>query len=174
MRSESRLTPTVVEFTAKQSWSFIETILPRLSCWYARSRFSCTSYFFLEPSSLFCCISWEYTAVKNVSKSYWPFVCIARKELSCICYYCLLLNSALILYLVLLWPHISGMTLCWTFNPHWLTVVCFYVFIVDVDRWNNKDINSSSSSRSSSCSDQCFLFKFNFSYSYSFIPAFLS
>ena len=61
------------------------------------------------------------------------FYAFARKELSCNCYQCLLLNIALFLGVGVLWPHMSGMTLCWPLNPHWLTVICFYVLIVNVD-----------------------------------------
>ena len=51
-------------------------------------------------------------------------------------YYCVLLNIVLFLYVGLLRPHVSDMTLCWPLNPtlRW-TVVCFYVLIVAVDWW---------------------------------------
>jgi len=49
----------------KHSWSLVQTIPTRLSCRYARSQFSCASYFSLDSGTvfLFCCITWEYTAV---------------------------------------------------------------------------------------------------------------
>ena len=40
------------------------------------------------------------------------------KEVNCNYYYYVLLNIALLLYLGLLRPRVSGMTLCRPFNPH--------------------------------------------------------
>ena len=57
-----------------------------------------------------------------------------------IVYYCLLLNVALLLSVGLLRPHVSGMTLCWPFNTHYVElsyVLCSYCWC-GLMNWINK------------------------------------
>jgi len=57
---------------------------------------------------------------------------------NCNCYYCVLLNIASFLSVGLLWPHVSGMTLCWPFNPHYgeLSYVFMLLLLMWIDELN--------------------------------------
>jgi len=43
----------------------------------------------------------------------------------------MLLNIALFLSVGLLRPHVSGMTMCWPFNPHYGELLCFLLMWID-------------------------------------------
>ena len=55
-----------------------------------------------------------------------------------IVYYCVLLNIALFLSVGLLRPHVSGMTLCWLFYPHYgeLSYVFMLLLLMWIDELN--------------------------------------
>ena len=55
-----------------------------------------------------------------------------------IVYYCVLLNIALFLSVGLLRPPVSGMTLCWPFNPHYgeLSYVFMLLLLMWIDELN--------------------------------------
>ena len=60
-------------------------------------------------------------------------------------YYCVLLNIALFLSVGLLRPHVSGMTLCWPFNPHYgklsyVFKLLLLMWIDELNKWNKWNV----------------------------------
>jgi len=56
------------------------------------------------------------------------------------CYYCVLLYTALFLYVGLLWPHVSGTTLFEAFYPHYgeLSYVYMFLLLMWIDEINKR------------------------------------